>query len=168
MEFDETPRFWYPRIALNAWTDFAFCSYENLWFDFCKSYREVEAPFSFLSLLVSSHLFSTFSLSLIPIKFSWFAPFSFISPSFLSFLLLFFHYSPALPSFVCSHSFFSFSLYFIFLLSFIFFSSFSPPFLLLLPVLIKSGGNFPPLCYLATCHLYNFLYFFFFLSLSYT
>ena len=29
MEFDETPRFWYSRVALDAWTDFGICSYET-------------------------------------------------------------------------------------------------------------------------------------------
>ena len=52
MEFDETPRFWYSRIALDAWTDFAFCSDKNLWSNFYKSYKEakIKSFFPFLSL----------------------------------------------------------------------------------------------------------------------
>ena len=42
MEFDVTPRFWHLRVALDAWTDFAFCSDENLLSNFRKSKREVK------------------------------------------------------------------------------------------------------------------------------
>ena len=118
----------------------------------------------------------------------FFSPFSSSSPFslfdfsslFFSFFLFFFSYfllfSPLpthtsffclLSSFLFIFSLFPISPFFHFLFSFIF--SFSPPFLLLLPILIKSGGNFPPLSYLATCHLYNFLYFslLFFIFLSF-
>ena len=37
MEFDETPRFWCPRVALIAWINFAFSPDENLRSDFRKS-----------------------------------------------------------------------------------------------------------------------------------
>ena len=42
MEFDETPRFWYPRIALAAWINFAFSPDENLRSDFHKSEKETK------------------------------------------------------------------------------------------------------------------------------
>ena len=111
-------------------------------------------------------LFYTFSLGLIPTEYSWFATFSFSPPPFFLFFFSFSLFTRT--SFFCLFSFFlfifslfHFSHFFHFLFSFFF--SFSPPFLLLLPLLIKSGGNFPPFSYLATCHLYNFLYFSFFL-----
>ena len=91
----------------------------------------------------------------------------FLSPSFLSFLLFFSSLSTR-TSFICLLSSFLliFSL-FHFLFSFFFFFSFSYPFLLLLPVLIKSGGNFPPT--FLPCHLSSLQFFlFFFHSLSYT
>ena len=51
MKFDETPRFWYPCVALDVWTNFVFCSDENLRSDFHKSYREANKQFLPLSLL---------------------------------------------------------------------------------------------------------------------
>ena len=40
MEFDETLRFWYPRVALDAWINFAFSLDENLRSDFRRSEKE--------------------------------------------------------------------------------------------------------------------------------
>ena len=42
MKFDETPNFWYPRVALNAWMNFASCSDEILRFDFRRSEKETK------------------------------------------------------------------------------------------------------------------------------
>ena len=42
MEFDETPRFWYPRVALAVWINFAFNPDENLRSDFRRSEKEVK------------------------------------------------------------------------------------------------------------------------------
>ena len=42
MEFDETPRFWYPRVALAAWINFAFSPDENLRSDFRRSEKETK------------------------------------------------------------------------------------------------------------------------------
>ena len=42
MEFDETPRFWYPRVAFAVWINFAFIPDENLQSDFHRSEKEVK------------------------------------------------------------------------------------------------------------------------------
>ena len=42
MEFDETPRFWYPCIALVAWINCAFSPDENLRSDFRRSEKEAK------------------------------------------------------------------------------------------------------------------------------
>ena len=42
MKFDETPNFWYPRVALNAWMNFASCSDEILRFNFRRSEKETK------------------------------------------------------------------------------------------------------------------------------
>ena len=41
MEFNETPRFWCPRVALVVWINFAFSPNENLRFDFHRSEKEM-------------------------------------------------------------------------------------------------------------------------------
>ena len=75
MEFNETPRFWYPHVALNAWTDFAFCSDENLLSDFHRSLREAkkEKKSSSPSILTIPFLpkspFFSMCLSLIQVRF---------------------------------------------------------------------------------------------------
>ena len=112
-----------------------------------------KSPFLFLSPL-------SLSLYLSPL---------FALPSFFFHFLLFsfFPYPLALPSLVCSiivscHffpiSFFSFSLLSLIILSLSFFSLFS-----LLDFhhsYGSSGGNFPPLSFLATCHHHVFLTYF--------
>ena len=42
MEFDETPKFWCPRIALVPWINFAFSPDENLRSDFHRSEKEAK------------------------------------------------------------------------------------------------------------------------------
>ena len=42
MEFDKTPRFWYPHVALAAWINFAFSLDENLRSDFHRSKKKSE------------------------------------------------------------------------------------------------------------------------------
>ena len=82
MEFDETPRFWYSRVALDTWTDFAFCSDKNLQSNFCKSYKEAKKIFycPFLSLFSLLTPFLPFSSFLSLFDF----PFFFLSILFLS------------------------------------------------------------------------------------
>ena len=112
MEFDETQRFWYPRVALNAWTDFAFCSDENLQSGFRKSQREVKPLFVSLSLSLLFIFFFSF-----PFCFFFFPFFS-----FLAFFLIDINRTP----FVCSPSHFVFFFHFPFsLLLFHFLFSFS-------------------------------------------
>ena len=77
MEFDETPRFWCPRVALAAWINFTFSPDENLRSNFRRFKKETKRKNKknkILSLL--------FSFSPCP-----FLTFLFIF-SFLSFLLL--------------------------------------------------------------------------------
>ena len=133
----------------------------------------MEAHFSFLYFLFFLPSFLFFLPSFLYF-FSWSYPHRIflvcsllISIPFLSFLLFFFPYSPTLPSFVCSPSFFSFSLYFIFLLSlifsylsfslFLFFSS-----LFASPTRIdQKWGKLPPTflpCHLSSLQFSLFLY----------
>ena len=88
MEFDETPIFWYPCIALVAWIDFNSCIVEIR-----SSERRENLPFLF----------------------SPFLPFVFL-PLYLPFLLVFsIHHF--IFNFIFLLSFLSFSLFFIFLFS---------------------------------------------------
>ena len=137
MEFDETPRFWYPRIALDVWINFSSSTVEL---------RSSECR---------ENLHFCFSLS---IRFIFFPP-SVCFPSF--FFLL--PYPLNFPLFVCSHpisffSFLSFSHFFFSSLSFPSFSIFYFLFLIWIASIkwSKSGGNFPPLSSIPTCHQHHF------------
>ena len=55
VEFDETPRFWYPRVALDAWTDFAFPS--------TKTYGPISVNLREKLKLLTPHLSSPSSVS---------------------------------------------------------------------------------------------------------
>ena len=78
MEFDETLRFWYPHVALDSWTDFAFCS------------NKIYGP--------NSIDFREKFFSLYPSLLSFFLAPSFICPSppFDFYLLFFFSMCPSL------------------------------------------------------------------------
>ena len=135
LEFDETPRFWYPHVALIAWIDFTFCSYETdspIFLDL----RDKRKPFFFFSLSLSSAHF-------LPFLFSIFFPFllSYL-PNFL---------------FVCSHP--HFFLIFLFLIYF-FFLFFIFLFFFSHTQIDQSGGDFPPLSSFATCHPHIFFPYF--------
>ena len=52
MEFDETRRFWYPRVACDAYINFAFCSNKSLRSDFRRSKRETKRRIFFFSLSI--------------------------------------------------------------------------------------------------------------------
>ena len=88
MEFDKTPRFWYPHVALDTWTDFAFCSDKNLWSGFRRSYRETKKYFFPLSLSLSFRSHSTVFRSK---KWPYSFPFLFFYFFFL-FLIFFFYF----------------------------------------------------------------------------
>ena len=132
MEFDETPRFWYPCVVLDAWTNFAFCSDENLGPVFI-SLREKWNPFLFLSFSLSYSFFFYF-----PFCFFFFLSFlfwifssSFTPTELLLFALLFFFFH-----FPFHFFFFIFSSLYLFLFSLFLFFSFNR--------FYQSGGNFPP------------------------
>ena len=106
VEFDETLRFWYPRVACDAWIDFSSRTVEIR----PSEYRE--NLHSCFSLSTRFHLFLS----------CWPFPFLF----FLGFYFSLFYLSIKFPFFsFCSHPhlfIFSFSLFFIFsFLSFFFF-----------------------------------------------
>ena len=136
MEFDETPRFWYPHVARDVWIDFYSWTVEirpsegreNLPFCFSFSLYPILPSFlsfSFLSFLLHSHFLLLF------------VPSSFL---FISFQFLFSHFLLFL------------SFFFLFLfLHFLFWITISYG---------SSGGNFPPLSSLATCHHHVFLPYF--------
>ena len=153
VEFDETPRFWYPRVARDAWIDFSSQTVEllplerreNLSFCFSLLSFSFSIRFFFLSLLLASYLFFS-------VGFSPFLPY------------------PTHPLFVCSpfpfpfhflfsliFSYLSFSLLFLFL-HFVF--SFSP--LDCINRMVPKVGNFLPTSSFATCHYHIFLNFFHF------
>ena len=153
MEFDETPRFWYPRIALDAWIDFSSRTIE-------LRPSECQENLIFCFSLPFLSLFISLSPSLL-----------FSSPPFFLFFPFSLSYPPNFPSLVCSPSYFFFIFHFLFFLFSLIFSSLSFSlifsfifsFLSLFFIIInrmvpewsKSGGNFPPLSSINTCLLHN-------------
>ena len=112
MEFDKTPRFWYPRVTRDVWINFTTRIVELR-----PSEHQKNSPFSSSSFLPLLSGFLSFSPLCFP-SFSFFFPFLFS----LSYPL------NILP-FGCSHLIFSFLLFLLFLSSFIFsfhFSLFDP------------------------------------------
>ena len=140
VELNKTSRFWYPRVALDAWIDF--------------SSRTAELRLS----ECWENLHFCFFLSLYPISFPPPLLFCFPLPHF-SFLIHQTYFSFCLfPHLI--FSFFSYFSQFPFfhLLLYLFFFIFS--FLHLIWIAStewsKSGGNFPPLSSIATCHSHIF------------
>ena len=150
MEFDETPRFWYPHVARDVWIYFSservelrLSEHREIFFFFSLSF-----PFLSLSFSLFASPMSDFFLSFSFLAFLLF-PFY-----FLSFLVLSYptEFSPL------SHFFFSFL-------------SFSHSFLFLILFLFSFGlhqpngpksGKLPPPSSFATCHSPIFLNFFHF------
>ena len=97
MDFDETPRFWYPHVALDAWIGFSSRTVELR----SKECRE-NLPFCFSLPFLSLSL----SLSLYPISFP-------SSPCLLHFIFLFFSFPISTEFFF---PFFLFLFYFFFFL----------------------------------------------------
>ena len=114
MEFDETPMFWYPRLACDAWINFAFCSDKNL----CSISINLRDKSEFLTLLSLSfsHFLSSLTLTvrfLFCEKWSLFLLFDFSFFLFLFFSFLFFLYFLFFPLFSLFLSFFSFFFFFL-------------------------------------------------------
>ena len=115
VEFDETPRFWYPSVALNTWIDF---SSRTVWyrpsecrknFSFCFSLSLFDL-FSFLPLFASLHFFF---LSFSPFLIHRTSFLLFASISFSHFLISFLLFISFFHSFIFSSiSFSSFSLFY--------------------------------------------------------
>ena len=103
VEFDETPRFWYPHVACDAWIDFSSWTVELQ----PSEYRE---NLHFFSL---SHFSLSLSIRSLPLP-----------PSFFSSLSSISSYPPELPFFffVCSSHHFLFIFLFLLFLSFFFLS----------------------------------------------
>ena len=148
--FDETPRFWYPHVARDAWIDFNTRTVE------IRSLEYQKNPLFCVSL---------FSLSL-SIRFFFFFPVCFPYPSFFSFS---FSFSPPLSTKFSSFLLFSpTSISHLLIFSSLSFSSlylflhflFSP--LILFdrhphrPNLSQKWGKLPPTFPLATCHSHLF------------
>ena len=93
MEFDETPRFWYPRVALDAWIEFSSRTVE-------LRPLECQENLIFLSLSLSLSVMFSSSPFLLPFLFHFFYFFSF---------LFSLSYAPNILPFVCSHHIFSIS-----------------------------------------------------------
>ena len=93
MEFDETPRFWCPRVTLAAWISFAFSPDKNLRSDFhiSKKKRREEKIKIKISLHCHAHLPS-------------FGYFSFLSFLFIYLLLLLLLYCYLNTRLILSHS----------------------------------------------------------------
>ena len=146
VEFDETPRFCYPRVAIDTWIDFSSQVVELR-----SSECWENLPFCFF--------FPFLSLFLYPISFLFFSPVCFPSFSFLFSFLFSLSYPPPLFSFcllLSSYPFhFPFSLFlFHFLFSLIFsflsFSLFSSLSLIFIHRIVQKVGetspHFPPCC----------------------
>ena len=150
MEFNETPRFWYPCVSCDAWSTFTL-----------RLSRFDRRNAGKISLFVSLSLFS------ISLSDSSFSPFFALPSLFFSF----FPYPPVLPYLVCSilisFHFFPFSLSFHFLFSHFLFSSFFS-FLLLLssPTRMDQVGEtspqFPPWPLVITMFFFLIFFIFFF------
>ena len=110
MEFDETLRFWYPRVAWDVWINFSSHFNEYQLLDFHRSYREVKFFFSFLSLSPLTLCLSP--LLSIPFDF----PFSFYPCFSFSFFLFFLTWIQGSHCAMCSSliqvHFYSITIYF--------------------------------------------------------
>ena len=73
VEFDETPRFWYPRVTLVAWIDFAFYSDKNLRSDFHRLKKKRRKKKSFSVSLHSHALPSPFLFFYLTFPISFFS-----------------------------------------------------------------------------------------------
>ena len=146
VEFDETPRFWYPSVALNTWIDF---SSRTVW------YRPSECRKNF-SFCFSLSLYLIYFLS---------------SPCLLPFIFFFFPFLPFLstehPSFCLLPSHFLIFSFLFSYLSHFFILSFSRLFLFLpflfsishldcINRMVQKWGKHPPLSSIATCYHHNF------------
>ena len=168
MEFDKTPRFWYPCVALDAWIDFSSRTVdlrpsecrENLHFFLSPLSLFIYIRFIFFRPPVCFPSFLFFFFPFLPflsIKHPSFclhpSPFSLI---YLIFSLL--SFSPFTPLFDHHPSNFPFFFPFFHFLLYVFFFLFSFLFLIWIASTkwSKSGGNFPPLSSIATCHHHNF------------
>ena len=168
MEFNKTPRFWYPRVAHDAWIDFNTRTVKLR-----PSERRKNSPFSSSSFLPLLSGFLSFSHVCFP--FFPFAPFlstkhpSFclIATHFLIFLFLLFLlflsfslFSPFTSLFlILIHQIFLFFFFpFFHFLLYLFFFIFSFLFLIWIASTewSKSGGNFPLLSSIVTCHHHHF------------
>ena len=157
MEFDKTPRFWYPCVARDAWIDFSFRTVKLRPSERRENLHFFISPLSFsLSLSISVFLFFFFPCLVLFLLL--FPPPLFLSTEFFFLCLLPSHFSFS----------FSFSLFSHFFLSFIFsYISFSLLAFLFDPHQTNwsSGETSSPLSLLDTCHSLNFsLIFFIFLS----
>ena len=180
MEFNETPRFWYPRVARDDWINFNTRTVEFRQLERLKKFLFfflLFSPSSFLPLLSGflsfSHVcipsFSFFFLSISPFlihqtSLLFFAPISFshflISHfSLISLICSILSFSPFTSLFlILIHRIF---LFFFPLFHFLFYLIFFLFYFLFLIWIastecFKSGGNFPPLSSIATCHHHHF------------
>ena len=154
MEFDENPRFWYPRVALNALINFSSRTVElqpsecrkNL--PFCFS---LSLPIRLLLSLLFIFLLSCFSLS----------------PEFLAFHFVCSYYHFPFSSSPYFHFLFFFHFFFssfFFSLPFSLFSSFLIFFYFLLSGLIKMGETFPHFPHMSLVFFTQFPYFLIYFS----
>ena len=101
MEFDGTPRFWYPRIAFIAWIDFPEKTNSSNFVDLREKIESLSLS-TLSSIFFHSHPFTADFLPFLPLfvtslsHFHFFSNLSFrIFSSLISFFFLFlFHFSP--------------------------------------------------------------------------
>ena len=149
MEFDETPRFWYPRVARDELIDF---------YSWTIEIRPLECQENLHFFLSLYPILLSLSLSLV-CSLLYFFPFLFFS---------FFPYPPALPYLVCSilisFHLFPFSL---FSLSILFIFLFSPHFIFWITItrmdqVGETSPHFPPWPLVITMFFFLIFFIFFF------
>ena len=154
LEFDETPRFWYSRVALVTWIDFNSRTVEVRPLERREKLHFLFSPLSSLSLSVFFLSLSFLLLLLFLFIFSFLSPLYIHRTSFL-FALLLISFSFSIFSFLSFFSSLSFSLLFSFIFSFLSLFHYHQP---NGPKVGETSPHFPPLALVISMFFPYFLF----------